>query len=69
MRLAKRLHCLGHGHRYYGYAIPKVDNSGMMDLPQICIHCGKRRVLRTRAFFGQWFDMLPGLLKKGGRHA
>lgn len=68
MRIGKRLHCLLHGHRYYGYSIPTVDGSGTMDLPQICIHCGKRRELRTRSFLGQWFGMLPGSQKEGERH-
>ena len=65
MRIAKRLYCLRHGHRYYGYEVPKVDNSGTMDLPQVCIHCGKQRRLRTRAFLGQWIKMLPGSMKEG----
>ena len=69
MRLCKRLHCLRHGHRYFGYAMPKVDNNGCMYLQRICIHCGKLKVLRTGVFLGHWFPMLPGSMKKEERHA
>lgn len=69
MRIGKRLHCLLHGHRYYGYEVPTIDNSKTLHLKRICIHCGKRNELKTRAFFGKWIAMLPGSDKIGGRHA
>ena len=69
MRIGKRLHCLRHGHRYFGYAAPTVDKGGCMHLQRICIHCGKLKVLRTGDFIGHWFPMLPGLMKEGEQNA
>ena len=68
MRIGKRLHCLLHGHRYYGCEMPTIDNSKTLHLQRICIHCGKRNELKTRVFLGKWIDMLPGVGKKGERH-
>ena len=53
MKLGKKLHCLLHGHKYHGIAMPKC-----CELPMMCVHCGKQKTRNLLTSMGKWVPMV-----------